>query len=645
MKDDELRRMFGGLGDIFTPDPFSPNPSGEEVIGQILIGKVRQTDVPFGLNLEELKEHTLITGRSGSGKTTIIYLIMLQLLQRGIPFLAFDFKQDYRHLLKYKTDVHVFNWQNLKFNPLRPPTGCDPVIWMQAFTNVFAQAYWLRAGSKGLIQQHIKKLYTDYGVFEGKEAYPSLHDLLQSVEKHVLERKYGREAGFMESTKNRVDECIVPLSKMFDCGKGFPIEDLLDKTVVFEFDGLLSENQIFLATIILRFIFQYRISNKHYGPLRHVIFFDEAKMVYDKKRDFISDLGINEVAQFTSQIREFGEGLVVADQMPIMLSDSIKSNIYTTICMSQSGGKNIHDMCLALHLTKQEQILAMKQLVSDKNELVFEAIVNMNGRWPTPFIIHIIPFQVEKSVTDDEVRLKMLPLIEQLNKKLIPRTEYKEILDAKRQEVQEQRKEYAEQKERFEGNILIKILTNIRDHPFVDQKARIAMLDLGSSSSTTDKYFKELIAKGFVQKHMIGLGKGQSTKVFYEITDKGAEFARMDKVDIPGKGDFKHKFWQHTIKDFFESLGYNAEIEKRYGGIKNVDVGFEMNGRKTAVEVELSADHLIENIQKDSEAGCETIIIAVSNQRSIAFYKKKIRFYNKDFLDKVEFRVLTDFLS
>jgi hypothetical protein len=85
-------------------------------------------------------------------------------------------------------------------------------------------------------------------------------------------------------------------------------------------------------------------------------------------------------------------------------------------------------------------------------------------------------------------------------------------------------------------------------------------------------------------------------------------------------------------------------VEKRFD-FENVDVGFETNGKKTAVEVELSPDHLIENLQRDFEAGCEKVIIAVPNLRTIPSYQQKIRTSNKDFLDKVEFKVLTEFLS
>jgi hypothetical protein len=86
-----------------------------------------------------------------------------------------------------------------------------------------------------------------------------------------------------------------------------------------------------------------------------------------------------------------------------------------------------------------------------------------------------------------------------------------------------------------------------------------------------------------------------------------------------------------TLEDPDESFG------KVVGGV-------EMNGKRTAIEVELTDKHLIENIQRDYEAGCELIIIAASSQAKIRSYKKKIGMYSKDFLEMVEFRVLTDFL-
>jgi hypothetical protein len=560
-------------------------------------------------------------------------------------------------------NIHVFNWKNFKFNPLRPPRGCDPLDWMQVFIDVFDQAYFLRAGGESILSEHINRLYTMYGVFEGKDTYPTLLDLKESIDTYVPERNYGKIRDFLESVKVRLKDCIIPLRNMFDCDRGFPLEDLLLKPVIFEFDSLLYRHQKFLVTLILRFIYQYRISNKHRGSLEHVIFFDEGKMEYGRKEELIQDLGPTEMTQITTLIREFCEALVVCDQMPTDLSNAIKGSVYTTICMSQVGGENITSMARAMNLNK-EQIDYMTQLVSDKDQNLFEAIVKMSGRWLKPFVIEVLPFHFKKSVTDYEVNLKMRPLIEELKRKTVPRTAYSQVLqnrrrepEAKRKEAEGRRKEAEEQgkgaekvrreqferEEPIEGNILIRILNNIMDHPFIAQKERITMLKLASSSSTNNKYFKELVAEGYVTKHSISFGKGRGSIVLYEITEKGKEFARMKDSGIQGKGDMEHKFWQHTIKEFYESLGSKAEIEKRYG-MKNVDVGLNMEGKKVAIEIELTPKNLIENIHRDFEAGCEKIIVAVRSKASESSYKNKIKYYNEELLERIEFRILTDFL-
>ncbi len=631
------------------PDPFDPAPVKGSVDGPVRLGVVKGKQDWFGLSLDELNQHVLITGRSGSGKTTLIYLILSHLLHLGVPFWAFDFKQDYRHLVK-TGKVLVFDWSRLKFNPLRPPPGVKAHSWMQAFANVFCQTYYLLSGTKKIILEHVYRLYQEYGCYQDGNVFPSMADLAESVNKHKLQRMYGREAGFLESAQNRIGECLISFGEMFDCDQGFPIEELLDRNVVFELEGLVTENQAFFLNMLLRYVFQYRISNNQRGMLKHVFLFDEAKSVYNKKRENTQELGAAEIAQFTTKVREFGEGLIVADQMPTELGESIKANVYTVICLSQSGATNVYEMARAIGLNRDQEA-ALRELRSEKAAQVFEAVVKLSGRWPKPFVMNIPPLNVVKDVDDAQVETFMQPFLEELGAKVVPRTDYKTLAEARKKahqeivkEEKEKQKEQQEEKEQVEGNTLIRILTDIRDHPFTDQKKRIETLSLGTSSSTTTKYFKELVAQGLATTHKVGLGKGQSTITLYELTDKGFEYARMKKTEVPGKGDYKHKFWQHTIKEFFTSLGHTAEVEKRFG-MKNVDVGYVTNGKKTAVEVELSSDHLIENVQLDDQAGCDEIIIAVPSKRSMTSYKKKIEFYNKDYLNKVEFRVLTDFLD
>lgn len=81
-------------------------------------------------------------------------------------------------------------------------------------------------------------------------------------------------------------------------------------------------------------------------------------------------------------------------------------------------------------------------------------------------------------------------------------------------------------------------------------------------------------------------------------------------------------------------------IERNFGG-KNVDVGLEKDGEKTAVEVELSSDNLLANVTKDLEA-CDHVIICVTSEKNRKAYEKLL---TKNFGDTVLRRVSLEILG
>ncbi len=273
----------------------------------------------------------------------------------------------------------------------------------------------------------------------------------------------------------------------------------------------------------------------------------------------------------------------------------------------------------------------------------------MNGRWPDPFIIQIFPFQFTKNIANQNINKLMEPKIALLEKEIIQRKSYLDILEAqktvKQEQESKQRKEFQErtlEKKIADDNQLIQILTNIKDHPFIDQKSRIEMLGLKGSASTVNNLFKELVERGFVTAHKIGLGKGKGVRIIYEMTEKGMEFARIKPFTIPGRSGFVHKFWQHKIKKYYEKKGFEAEIEKRVG-LKNVDVGVTIGDDLVALEVELSPDHLIQNIEKDLVSGCSLIIVCCPNQKRMSNYRKRVAEHDEPLLDSIEFKILPEF--
>ena len=87
--------------------------------------------------------------------------------------------------------------------------------------------------------------------------------------------------------------------------------------------------------------------------------------------------------------REFGEALVVIDQEPTKLSNSIKANTYTKITFNLGNGDDIQDIANCLSLTPEEReyidLLAVGQ-----------AIVSLKGRVQRPLLVEFPKVMVEK---------------------------------------------------------------------------------------------------------------------------------------------------------------------------------------------------------------------------------------------------------
>ena len=65
--------------------------AGDYPAGQVFYAN--KEHYPFGIREDEFIQHVGIFGRSGSGKTNLAYLLVLDLVKAGKPFLVFDWKR------------------------------------------------------------------------------------------------------------------------------------------------------------------------------------------------------------------------------------------------------------------------------------------------------------------------------------------------------------------------------------------------------------------------------------------------------------------------------------------------------------------------------------------------------------------------
>jgi hypothetical protein len=365
-------------------NPYRPLPKGDEVNGDIHIGDVIETGAPFGLDLEaELVCHLLLGGRSGSGKTNTNLHIIRQLDERGIPVFIPDFKDDYAPIgiLIGEDNLLVTDPEGdgLKLNPLEVPEGVKPVRWLQVIVDVFSQAFGLMVGSKGFLMENLDKLYTLYGVYEGKRTYPSLFELYELIDKMWIPA-YSRDARFQESSLGRIRTALVTLGDVFDCSRGFPLPELMRTNWVLKLHGLAGFIQNFLVLSILCASFMYRICNNlRGGPLKHAIILDEGKRIADKKLERGPEIPYTDL--LISQIREFNTGIFLSDQEISKIAESYKANTFTKMSFSLGNGNDILDMARCMSLNREQMEYFSKLQVG-------QAIVRFD-RYPSPFIIQV----------------------------------------------------------------------------------------------------------------------------------------------------------------------------------------------------------------------------------------------------------------
>ncbi len=298
-------------------------PFAHQVKGDLRIGYVNGMSHVFGLTLDEFSRPTLIVGITGSGKTTIMRNIQIELYRLTIPFLVFELsKFGSRYIKHYIPKLVILRWNNeFFFNPLKPPPGVRLKEWMLTFCEVTSEIFGLLAASKSQLIDLVQSLYKKFDS-ENKGIHPTIHDLHRALDVKRKSTRSRVDIDYIDRVKNKINAICITLGDVLDVEEGIPIDELLKYPVSIELVGInSSEIQAWIASLIMAWIASYRTANAHFGELRHAIFYDEAahafgKQSYSSKESFLISC--------IRRLRESGEAMVLADQSIASLNDVFK---------------------------------------------------------------------------------------------------------------------------------------------------------------------------------------------------------------------------------------------------------------------------------------------------------------------------------
>ena len=535
------------------------------------------TDYSFGLSLEEMSQHVLIAGRSGSGKTTLLYHMINQLLEKNIGFWCFDFKREFRGLIRRNTGVLVLRPEDFRFNPLRPPGNISPVRWASVFSDVFGHSMGLLEGSESFLLDMVMQLYDLFGVFRLSDSYPSLHELMELLE-HTHFPPVSRNGRYLEVVKNRVNSCLLTAGEMLNCDRDM-MADLLDRNagVVFEFYGLPEHVNSFLVEMMLAELYFHRMMlGRRKSRLRPlVVLIDEARNIYDYRKERIPSAGIPVIDTITERIREFGVSLVICTQIPSELCASAKANTYTKLMMNLGNGRDISDLANCMGLTAEQAEFSHSLEVGT-------AIVKLAGRYTRPFWIRIPHVTMEKDVPDYELEERLEELLWEFEVTRVSRPErYCEYLRYVRDGGREETL----------PTLARKMLLDIFARPFVPVTVRYESLGISRRRGRDVKEF--LMKNGYVTGVNIRISNSVSS--FLVLTRKGLALCREHGHEsvfwreiVSGKVSFRHRFYQFLVASYLTREGWDVKAESRIGnGRVDLEAVRRVNGRVRRIAVEV----------------------------------------------------------
>jgi hypothetical protein len=348
------------------PFDVTPEPTGGDTIplGAVL-DQSSEPAQTVSVTQSTLNRHTFVTGATGSGKsqTTRWLLEQLARAEKPVPWLVLEpAKAEYARMAgRLKDMVQVTRIRPgapdvppACLNPLEPALGFPlqshvdlvralfmaafeasepfPQVLSVALTRCYEEAGWDLVTGEPRPAQNPRQT-ADEQPRDATPSYPSLGDLQRSARAVVEGIGYGREV--MANVRGFVDVRIGSLctgtpGRFFQGGHPLDIERLLLQNVVVELEGVTDDQDkaFLIGAFIIRIVEHLRVRYGDTGTdeLKHVLIVEEAHRLLKKVEGGPAAAAVELFASMLAEIRAYGEGIMVVEQIPAKVSVDVIKN-------------------------------------------------------------------------------------------------------------------------------------------------------------------------------------------------------------------------------------------------------------------------------------------------------------------------------
>lgn len=411
------RRDVPGLRFVKTAVRFANNPAvvrGDKItLGNIVDTGIIQ-NTTYDIDVNSLVRHALVAGGTGSGKSTTCKRILEEVIGRDIPVMVIEpAKDDYvrwameqnKHLTEEKrfaiympgvTEFEGMPVEELHINPYEPASmpgvGVNLLQHCENFVTLLNACLPSEEVVPILIEEVVEEVIRDFAErndcdYEAENvkplsSYPTIDMMLEKAGE-VMSRKT-----YANTNRDNLTEVLVTRFKslrrgmrgrILNVSKSTDYDRLFSGNVIINISRLSgSKDKALVMSLLAQALYEYRMSRyanddvyrsrAQENRLLHLALVEEAHNVLLKPRSYMGGGNPQEAAadlfdNLLSEVRGYGQGLIVVDQVPTRLVDgAVKNTNYKIVHrLTAPDDQDITASCMALRDDQKYMIPALEK--------------------------------------------------------------------------------------------------------------------------------------------------------------------------------------------------------------------------------------------------------------------------------------------
>lgn len=413
------RRDVPGLRFVKTAVRFANNPAEiKNPENKIAVGNIVDTGIvqnsTYDIDVNSLVRHALVAGSTGSGKSTTCKRILTEVIRRDIPVLVIEpAKDDYvrwaiemnkslppeKQFTIYMPgmeEMDGYPLRDLYINPFEPAAVSGAKVNLLRHSEAFTTLLNACLPSEDVVPILIEetaydaiRYFAEYcnrdfeaEAVEPLELYPDIETLLKTAHK-VMERK-----NYADINKDNLTEILVTRfrslkrgtrGKILNVAKSTDYNELFGGNVVINISNLSgSKDKGLIMSLLMQALYEYREScyrndakyreEARKNQLMHLTLVEEAHNVLLKPKDSQTSGNPQQAAadlfgRMLSEVREYGEGLLVVDQVPTrLIEDATKNTNYKIVHrLTAPDDQELMASCMAFRDDQKYMIPALEK--------------------------------------------------------------------------------------------------------------------------------------------------------------------------------------------------------------------------------------------------------------------------------------------